>query len=290
MSDAMGSEDLSGQLSGAIGDEGSQPAPESGGEPVVLDEGPKLSAFAQNYLNTVPDAEREMVQRHVQQWDKGFSKYAENIARKYGQYDQLGEFEQVQQAVQLAQLIASDPQTATQWMISQGYGPQQAAQAVQQEQVRQQQANTPQQQPGQPQQPGADWQNPGIPPSIQRELQRYQMALGAMNQRFEQDQFTRETERYQGEIERGLAAVKQQYPQIPETMILHLMKGGMEMDDAVNLIVAQIQDGVNQRSAPQAPRVLSSASLPPQAAKQPSEMTDDERKASLLAALQGAIQ
>jgi hypothetical protein len=279
MSDGMGSDDLAGQLS----DLGSEPDPEAE-EGVVTDEGPKLSAFAQNYLNTVPDTERDMVQRHVQQWDKGFSKYAENIAKKYGQYDQLGEFEQVQQAVQLAQLITSDPQTATQWLISQGYGPQQAAQAVQNQQAQQQ--NPQLQNPQQPQQPQQEW----IPPSVQRELQRYQMALGAMNQRFEQDQFNRETERYRSEIESGLAAVKQQHPGIPETMILHLMKGGMEMDEAVGLLVEQIQSGVNQRSAPQAPRVLSSASLPPQAAKAPSEMTDDERKASLLAALQGAME
>lgn len=281
MSDAMGSEDLSGQLSGAIGEEGSELDP--GSEAVVEPEGPKLSAFAQNYLNTVPDAERALVQQHVQKWDKGFSKYAENIARKYGQYDQLGEFEQVQQAVQLAQLITQDPRTATQWLLSQGYGPEGAAQVVQgaQQQVAQQQ---PQQQPvPQPQQ---EW----MPPAVQRELQGYKMALGAMNQRFEQDQFNRETERYRSEIEQGLAAVKSQYPQIPETMILHLMKGGMEMDDAVGMLVEQIQAGVNQRQAPNAPKVLSSASLPPQAAKSPSEMTDDERKASLLAALQGAME
>jgi len=116
------------------------------------------------------------------------------------------------------------------------------------------------------------------------------MALGAMNQRFEQDQFVRETERYQREIETGLAAVKQQYPNIPETLILHLMKGGMEMDEAVEAIVGQTQQAANASRAPAAPKVLSSNSLPPQAAKSPSEMTDDERKASLLAALQGAMQ
>lgn len=278
MSDAMGSDDLVGQLN----DLGSEPDPGDSG--VVQEEGPKLSAFAQNYLNTVPDEERAMVERHVQQWDKGFSKYAENISRKYGQYDQLGEFEQVQQAVQLAQLISSDPDTATRWLMSQGYGQQQAQQVVQNQQAQQ---GVPQQ-PGQPGQPGQqpEW----IPPAVQRELQRYQMALGAMNQRFENDQFTRETERYQSEIEAGLAAVKQEHPNIPEILILHLMKGGMDMDDAVTTIVEQIQTGVNQRSAPTAPKVLSSASLPPQAAKAPSEMTDDERKASLLAALQGAMQ
>jgi hypothetical protein len=285
MSDAMGSDDLSGQLSGAIGgEEGYEPDPGDSG--VVQEEAPKLSAFAQNYLNTVPDAERDIVQRHVQSWDKGFSKYAENISRKYGQYDQLGEFEQVQQAVQLAQLITQDPRTATQWLLSQGYGPQEAANAVQGAQQVANQQPGPNQQPQQPQQNQQEW----MPPAVQRELQQYKMALGAMNQRFEQDQFNKETERYQREIESGLAAVRSQYPQIPETMILHLMKGGMEMDDAVGLIVEQIQAGVNQRQAPNAPKVLSSASLPPQAAKAPSEMTDDERKASLLAALQGAME
>lgn len=264
MADTMGSDDLVGQLN----DLGSEPDPSSGDEGVVLDETPKLTAFAQNYLNTVPDTERELVTRHVAQWDKGFSKYAENIAKKYGQYDQLGEFEQVQQSVQLANLIAQDPQRATEWLMSQGFGPQQAQQAVQDQQTSQQQQQSP------------------IPPEIQQELQRYQMALGAMNQRFEQDKFSRETERYQSEIEQGLAAAREAHPGIPETLILHLMKGGMEMPDAVDLIVAQVQAGVNQRSAPTAPKVLSSASLPPQAAKQPSEMSDDERKASLLSALQ----
>lgn len=264
MADTMGSDDLVGQLN----DLGSEPDPGEEAVEVSQEEAPRLTAFAQNYLNTVPDSEREMVTRHVAQWDKGFSKYAENIAKKYGQYDQLGEFEQVQQSVQLANLIAQDPQRATEWLMSQGFGPKQAQEVVHDQQVQQQ-----------PQQSN-------IPPEIQHELQRYQMALGAMSQRFEQDKFTRETERYQSEIEQGLAAARQQHPGIPETLILHLMKGGMEMPDAITYIVEQVQAGVNQRSAPTAPKVLSSASLPPQAAKQPSEMSDDERKASLLAALQ----
>lgn len=273
MSDGMGSDDLVGQLNdlGSESDPGIQPEGSVG-----TDEEVRLSAFAQNYLNTVPEEERGIVQRHVQSWDKGFSKYAEGISKKYGQYDQLGDFADVQQAVQLAQLISSDPRVATQWLISQGYGPEQAQQTVQNGQQAQQ-APQQQQQPDQ------------IPPAIAQELQRYQMALGAMNQRYQQDQFVRETEKYQNEIEAGLAAVKQQHPYIPETMILHLMKGGMEMNDAVGLLVEQIQHGVNQRSAPNAPKVLSSASLPPQAAKQPSEMSDDERKASLLAALQAQM-
>lgn len=277
MSDSMGSEDLAGQL----GDLGSEPDPgplSSGDEGVVADEGPKLSAFAQSYLNTVPDNERDLVQQHVQKWDKGFSKYAERVARQYGQYDQLGDFEQVQQAVQIAQLISQDPNRAVEWLISQGYGPQgqpQQQQPQPQQQFTQEQLNRP---------------VPDVDPRVQAEFNRYQMALGAMNQQLQQDKFNRETERYQSEIERGLEAVKQQHPQIPETMILHLMKGGMEMEEAVGLIVDQVQAGVNQQRAPSAPRVLSSASLPPQAAKPPSEMTDDERKASLLAALQGAVQ
>jgi hypothetical protein len=246
-------------------------------------EAPKLSAFAQNYLNTVPDNERGIVQRHVQEWDKGFNKYAENVSKKYGQYDQLGTVEEIQQAMTVSRLIAEDPRGATQWLIDNGFGPQQAAQTV-----ANAQQNVAQGQPGQqgvvPQQAG------GIPPEIQSELQNYKMALGAMYERFQQDQFQRETEKYQRDIESGLEAARAKHGPLPETLILHLMKGGMEMDEAVNAVVSQIQTGVNQSRAPSAPKVLSSASLPPQAGKSPAEMTDDERKASLAAALQGVMQ
>ena len=270
MSDLTGSsDDLSAQLSDAT-----EPVQEDAG--VVEQEAPKLSAFAQSYLAQVPEQERDLVTRHVQEWDRGFNKYAERIQRQYGQYDQLGTFDEISQAVNIARLIAQDPQGATQWLISQGYGPQQAAQTVQNVQDQQQQS--------QQQQPDT------IPPAVEQELNRYKTALGAMYERLNQDQLQRDTERYEREIEAGLEAARKQYPGIPETLILHLMKGGMEMDDAIQAVASQIQAGVNTRATPPAPKVLSSASLPPQAAKSPSEMTDDERKASLAAALSGVIQ
>jgi hypothetical protein len=272
VSDLTGSsDDLSSQLGDAI-------EPDQGTDDVgVGQEAPvRLSAFAQSYLAQVPDQERDLVQRHVQEWDRGFNKYAERIQRQYGQYDQLGSFDEISQAVSIARMISQDPHGATQWLISQGYGPQQAAQAVQgaQQEAQQGQQDTPESQ---------------LPPAVAEELNRYKMALGAMYERMNADQLQRDTERYEKEIEAGLEAARQKYPGIPETLVLHLMKGGMEMEDAVAQVASQIQSGVNQRAAPQAPRVLSSASLPPQAAKSPSEMTDDERKASLAAALQGVV-
>jgi hypothetical protein len=274
VSDLTGSsDDLSAQLGDAV-------EPDQGyeGDGVGQQEAPpvRLSAFAQSYLAQVPEQERDLVTRHVQEWDRGFNKYAERIQRQYGQYDQLGSFDEITQAVSIARMISQDPHGAAQWLIDQGYGPQQAAQAVQ---------NAQQGQQGQPQAPQQDQ----LPPAVQQELQQYKMALGAMYERMNQDQLQRDTERYEKEIEAGLEAARAKYPGIPETLVLHLMKGGMEMEDAVSQVASQIQAGVNTRAAPPAPRVLSSASLPPQAAKSPSEMTDDERKASLAAALQGVV-
>jgi hypothetical protein len=276
MSDpSAGSEDLVGALNDIQfqeADEGLDPSAPSA-------EAPKLSAFAQNYLNTVPDQERSIVQRHVVEWDKGFNKYAQNVAQKYSAYDQLGSVEEIQQALGVARLISDDPRGAAKWLIENGYGPEQAAATIQNAQAQVAQAG-PQQQQSQP----------AIPDAIQSELQQYKLALGAMYERFQQDQFQRETEKYQGEIEAGLEAARKQYPGIPETLILHLMKGGMEMPDAIQAVASQIQTGVNAMRAPNAPRVLSSASLPPQAGKSPADMTDDERKASLAAALSGVLQ
>lgn len=272
MSDLTGSsDDLSAQLGDAV-------EPDQGIDAGVGQEpGPRLSAFAQSYLAQVPDQERDLVTRHVQEWDRGFNKYAERIQRQYGQYDQLGTFDEISQAVSIARMISQDPHGATQWLISQGYGPQQAAQAVQGAQQEQQQ-------------PPAEQQQQTIPEPVQQELQRYKMALGAMYERMNQDQLQRDTERYEKEIEAGLEAARKQHGALPETLILHLMKGGMDLEEAVSTVVSQIQAGVNTRATPPAPRVLSSASLPPQAAKSPSEMNDEERKASLAAALNGVLQ
>lgn len=278
MSDASaGSEDLVGALNEV---QFSESADEGLDQSAPSAEAPKLSAFAQNYLNTVPDQERSVVQRHVVEWDKGFNKYAQNVAQKYGAYDQLGTVEEIQQSIAVAKLISDDPRGAARWLIENGYGPEQAAQTVQNAQ-----ATT-----AQNAQQNGHQQVPAIPDAIQSELQQYKMALGAMYERFQQDQFQRETEKYQGEIEAGLEAARKQHPGIPETLILHLMKGGMDMDQAVQAVASQIQTGVNQMRAPNAPRVLSSASLPPQAGKSPADMTDDERKASLAAALSGVLQ
>jgi hypothetical protein len=278
VSDASaGSEDLVGALNEV---QFSESADEGLDQSAPSAEAPKLSAFAQNYLNTVPDQERSVVQRHVVEWDKGFNKYAQNVAQKYGAYDQLGTVEEIQQSIAVAKLISDDPRGAARWLIENGYGPEQAAQTVQNAQ-----ATT-----AQNAQQNGHQQVPAIPDAIQSELQQYKMALGAMYERFQQDQFQRETEKYQGEIEAGLEAARKQHPGIPETLILHLMKGGMDMDQAVQAVASQIQTGVNQMRAPNAPRVLSSASLPPQAGKSPADMTDDERKASLAAALSGVLQ
>ena len=239
MSDASGSSDadLAAELAGAFGTETDQGTEVT--EPVVQQEAPRLSAFATTYLETVPQEERDLVARHVAQWDRGFNKYAERVAKTYGQYDQLGNFEELQQAVTVARLIANDPHAATQWLIEQGYGPQQAAQTVQNAQVQAGQVPQVPQQPGQQPQ-----QQPGIPPELQQELSQYKMALGAMYQRFEADQMQRETERYTKEIEAGLEAAKQKYGNIPETLVLHLMRGGMELDAAVEAVASQVQQAL----------------------------------------------
>lgn len=253
------------------------PVVEGNPDPVV--EAPKLSAFAQEYLNGVDDAERELAAKHVQQWDKGFQKYAQRVTEKYAPYDQLGTFEDIQRAHSIAQMFSSDPHAVTAWMIEQGYGPQTQA---------------PVTQPGAapPEDPYA-----GLPDAVKLKLQeidtlkqqgsRYETALGAMYQRLQQDEQEKATATELQRIETGFAEAK--LPKEHELLVLNLMKGGMEMDAAIQAINGSIQSGINQTRSPQAPRVLSASSLPPQS-KSVNEMTTDERRAGFVAMLEGAIK
>lgn len=240
-------------------------------------EAPKLSAFAQEYLNGVDDTERELAMKHVQNWDKGFQKYAQRIAEKYSPYDQLGAFEDVQRAVSIANTFASDPHSVATWLIENGYGPQTQA----------------------PVTPAAGDPFEGLPDavkqrlqemdSIKPQLQRYETALGAMYQRIQQDEEEKATAAELSKIETGFADAKKTYGDFNEILVLNLMKGGMELEDAVKAITSSVQQGINQNASPKAPRVLSSHSLPPQA-KNVNDMTEDERRAGLIAMLEGAMK
>lgn len=241
-------------------------------------EAPKLSAFAQEYLNGVDDTERELATKHVQQWDKGFQKYAQRVSEKYAPYDQLGTFEDIQRAHSVANMFASDPHAVTAWLLEQGYGPQVAA------------PPTP---------PPATQEDPfaGLPDivkqklqemdSIKPQLQRYETALGAMYQRIQNDEQEKATAVELQKLEDQFAEVK--LSKDSELLVLNLMKGGMPFQDAVTAITSSVQQGINQKAAPAAPRVLSSSSLPPQT-KSVNDMTTDERRAGLINMLEGVMQ
>lgn len=241
---------------------------------------PKLSAFAQNYLDSIEadDQIKQSLIPHIQNWDKGFQTYAQRMATKYGQYDQLGQFEDIQRAVQLRQMFANDPHAVTQWLIEQGYGPKQA-------------------QPAQQEQDPLANLDPAIAERLrkademQTEFERMRAAMGALYERTQNQEMQAEVARHEQEIEAGLNAARTQHGFSPqhEVAVLNLMKGGMEMDQAIQTIAGMIQTGINKGAAPSAPKTLRASSLPP-TQKRVSDMTDDERVSGLAAMLGNVLK
>jgi DNA repair exonuclease SbcCD ATPase subunit len=249
---------------------------------------PNLSAFATNYLANVPEEEHELVIRHIQEWDKGFQQFAQRVAQERSQYQQLGSFEDLQAARQVAQMLSDDPTGVTQWLIEQGYGPQQAAQASVQMQQNGVQPTVPQQQD-----PFAN-----LPPEIQQKLQqldqiqpqlkRYETALGALYQNLQQKDEAAEVAQATQTLEAELAEAHAKHGDFDEYLVLLQMREGIPMDQAIQKIGGLVQNQVNQRSAPNAPRVMSARSLPPQH-KSVSDMSDDERVSALAQMVQGTF-
>jgi hypothetical protein len=110
-----------------------------------------------------------------------------------------------------------------------------------------------------------------------------------MYQRQQQEAFEKETANELAKIDAGLAEAHKTHGNFDDILVLNLIKGGMNLEDAVTALMGTVQQGVNQRAAPQAPRVLSSTSLPP-ASKSVNDMTEDERRAGLIAMLEGAMK
>src|SRR5687768_15195491 len=105
-----------------------------GNQPLQQEE--SYSPYAQNYLKNVPEAEREIVGRHIKQWDSGFTRHVQPLQAKIRQYESLGDPETLQQAHGLYQRVVNDPQGFAQALYEAGYAPTMKAAQQQVQQIQ----------------------------------------------------------------------------------------------------------------------------------------------------------
>ena len=65
--------------------------------------------FSNDFLNGIPEQDREIVGKYVSQWDKGVQERFNTINTQWAPYKDLGDIEDLKRAIQVSQAINDDP-------------------------------------------------------------------------------------------------------------------------------------------------------------------------------------
>ena len=222
-------------------------------------------SLASDFLQQVPEADRPLLEKYVKQWDAGVTRRFQGLHEKYQPYEQLGDPEVLQQAIQVMSLLEESPETIYQILLE---DVQKGAEWTQrlQGQVPQQQ---PQSYAGQ-----TSGEDPlqGLPPEVAARLDSQQQMLEHLatiivgNQQAEvAQQEDQVLEEYLGNLRTEFQSVAQQFGDFDEDYVLARMERGEDGAEAVKAFYGMIQQRVNSALAPQQnlPPVLSGTGAPP---------------------------
>lgn len=250
-----------------------QPEGDPGNQPPQQEPEPVYSPFAQNYLSRVPEAERGVVGRHIQEWDKGFQQYATGVQQQIKQYKDLGDPNTLKQAHTVYQRLIDDPQSVANWLAEQGYTV--AAQQAQQVANAQQQG-----QPGQPGQEDPLLNHPKFKELVQNNG-RMERILGAMYEQQQQREKAAAEAEEDRRLDQFVSGFKKQNPGVPEQYLLAMMHSGMSDPVQIANSWKQLaQQNLNTARAGQVPNIMGASSQPP-LSQNAADMTREQRLEAL---------
>lgn len=249
-----------------------QGTPDPGAEP---NQPEQLSPYLQNFLNNVPEEHRPIVAQYGKQWDAGFTQYSQKVQNELKPYKELGDYKTVQQAMDLYNQFTADPSTVIDWVFER----RDQIPAV------------------------SDWrwnhikeqqQENQLDPAFQAALAPFQeklgkldqmeKALGAVGKWMEDQRTARQQAEEDRQLTEAMTQLHQQHGDFDDKIVLALASAnGGDLEAAVQTFNATLQSRLNQRAT--APAVLGGNSLP-QLTKSTAEMTPEERKQTVMAALQ----
>lgn len=264
------------------GDPGNQPPQQEQQVPVQ----PVYSPYAQNYLNGVPEAERELVGRHIQNWDKGFQKYAQQVQGQLRSYADLGDVDSLKVAQQVYQRLIDDPHSVADWLAERGITPRQAQQI---QQAAQQAQQNPQGLPGQ-QELNPVLDHPEFK-AMKQQLDRMNQAMGLFAEDRKQRQAREQQEAADRELAQYLDTFSKTYKGVPEQFVMAYMHSGItDMQQIAQAWQDTIQGHINTSQANRRPPNVVGATTQGQPPQDVTNMTRDQRQEAFKAALGPLLQ
>jgi hypothetical protein len=220
--------------------------------------------LASPFLKNVPDADRPVVAKYIQDWDRGVQQRFQQIHNQYAPYKEFGDAEDVKTALELARLVNEDPQQVFDFLA--GHLGVQVGQQPQQQFQQQQGFQNP-------------WAEQGIPDEFAQQIVQMQQLNEALVQKvMGMDNATQE-QRDQAALDDLLGALSEKYGDFNETFVMAKIVQGVDPEQAVQEWNQEIQNHVNSRSSRPAPAVLGGSGSVPQSGVDPRKMSpEDVRK------------
>lgn len=182
------------------------------------------ASLSEGFLRGVPEEHREILAPYVKKWDAGVTRRFQELHSQYAPYQELGEIEQIQQALEVMQYLQESPEELYQ-LLHEQYGEQGLQEPVPE---------------GTPQVPGA------IPPEYEQRMNQLQSVVELMAQDFVEKQRMQAEAQEDEELESYLDNLREEFGDFDETWVLTKMQAGMDGEKAVKSFMRLRQDIINQ--------------------------------------------
>lgn len=219
-------------------------------------------SLANDFLKNVPATERPILEKYIKDWDAGVTKRFQEIHGQYEPYKQLGDPEQLRQAMEVYQLLDQSPQVVYQ-VLKEQFGEEVAAAAAQQQQEEQEEPD--------------EWTQRLSP--LQESLERQQQMVDAMAQILLQNQQQAQETEEDAALDQYLGSLKAQYGEFDEEFVLSQMAAGVDGADAVQKfqgILKEHSAKAREATSHLPPVVLSGGAAPPPDANSVAKLPDKD--------------
>lgn len=182
------------------------------------------SEFVQGLLKEAPDEHKTLLEPYLKKWDAGVSRRFQDLQGQLKPYQEFGELEQVQQAVELYRMLEDDDQARQvyqslhNYFEENGQQTQQSAPVVETEQEFQE-----------------------LPPEFMQKFQQQEQILQALAQHVLGQQESVQQEQEDAELERTLSQLKAEFGDYDEDYVLAKMHAGADPVEAVQSYQAMMQ-------------------------------------------------
>lgn len=229
----------------------------------------------QTFLESIEDEEvRNRVAPVIKKWDAGVTRRFQELQSQLKPYKELGDYEQLEEAKQLYQIINERPEDLYRGLAEAlGYGDQQS-QLGHQVQPGPQGQNPYGQQPqgqqsagGQTPQgmtPQQQVQYAQLPPEIQKQIQQQGQITEQLAEAYLNDQKTKQQQQEDQELDEYIGNLKEEFGDFDEDYVLTKMLKGMSGDKAVKAYQKAVRKNQAASNAANAPSVLSGGGQVPQ--------------------------